>query len=131
VKLLVDSDWIIDGIAGIPDAVRAIEQERAQGIAVSTAALGEVYEGAFILTDPTTALTDFRSFLAGFTVLDLTEPIAEAFARERAALRKQGNRIPDMDLLIAATTIVHGLVLMTRNERHFARIPGLRLYRPV
>jgi len=92
--------------------------------------LGEVYEDAFILTDPRAALREFRNFLTGFTVLDMTEPIAEEFAQNRALLRGQGTLIPDMDLLIASTALVHDLTLMTRNERHFRRVSGLRLYRP-
>jgi predicted nucleic acid-binding protein len=35
----------------------------------------------------------------------------------------------DADLFIAATTLVHGSLLVTGNTRHFARIGGLRLER--
>jgi predicted nucleic acid-binding protein len=38
--------------------------------------------------------------------------------------------IPDLDCLIAATAVHHHLILLTRNRRHFARIPDLRLYEP-
>lgn len=38
-----------------------------------------------------------------------------------------GNLIPDLDLLIASTALEHALVLLTRNRRHFQRIPQLRL----
>ena len=54
----------------------------------------------------------------------------EQFARIRARLRRQGQLIPDLDLLIAATAVTHGLTLVTRNRRHFERIPELALYRP-
>jgi len=49
------------------------------------------------------------------------------FARVRSLLRRQGNLIPDLDLLIAATALEHELVLLTRNRRHFERISQLRL----
>jgi tRNA(fMet)-specific endonuclease VapC len=52
----------------------------------------------------------------------------EVFARTRADLRRSGQLIADLDLLIAATALHHDLTLLTRNVRHFARIPGLRLY---
>jgi predicted nucleic acid-binding protein len=45
----------------------------------------------------------------------------------RAALRQQGLLIPDMDLLIAATALEHDLTLVTRNQRHFVRLPGLQM----
>lgn len=52
----------------------------------------------------------------------------EIFARTRSALRRAGTRIPDMDLLIAATAIHHDVTLLTRNVRHFTRITQLKLY---
>jgi predicted nucleic acid-binding protein len=36
--------------------------------------------------------------------------------------------IPDTDLLIAATALAENLTLVTRNVRHFNRIPELKLY---
>lgn len=33
--------------------------------------------------------------------------------------------IDDMDVLIAATALSHSLALLTNNEKHFERIPGL------
>ncbi|MFN8592295.1 MAG: hypothetical protein U0031_12620 [Thermomicrobiales bacterium] len=56
-------------------------------------------------------------------------PIMDDVANTRAAPRSGGHLIPDMDLLIAATAIQHDLTLVTRNRRHFARAPRLRLYR--
>ena len=62
--------------------------------------------------------------------MPLTDPIAERFARLRAALRQHGQLIPDMDLLIAATALDADLALVTRNVRHFERIAELKLYQP-
>ncbi|MDP9367331.1 MAG: type II toxin-antitoxin system VapC family toxin [Chloroflexota bacterium] len=89
-----------------------------------------MFEGAYVLADPQAGLAAYRRLLAGCTVLDVTEPVAETFAKVRFALLKQGNLIPDMDLLIAATALTFDLTLLTRNRRHFARVPGLRLYQP-
>jgi tRNA(fMet)-specific endonuclease VapC len=36
-------------------------------------------------------------------------------------------RIPTMDLRIAATALASGAILVTRNSRHFAKVPGLVL----
>ena len=54
----------------------------------------------------------------------------EIFARIRAALRRRGQMISDFDILIASTALQYELTLLTRNTRHFARIPNLRLYLP-
>jgi len=130
VRYLVDSDWLIDATAGRLSAVRTLDHLSDDGLAVSIIAVAEVYEGAFGLSDPDAALAYFREFLSSYTMLPLTDPIIERFARARAALRQQGQMIPDMDLLIAATAIYHDLTLLTRNIRHFEHIPSLRLYHP-
>ena len=129
-RYLVDTDWIIDALADVPSAVEPLDRLSADGLAVSIISFGELFEGAYGFPNPEVHLAAFRRFLSGFTLLDLTDPIMEVFARTRADLRRQGNLIPDLDLLIAAAALHHDLTLMTRNLRHFARIANLRLYQP-
>ena len=38
----------------------------------------------------------------------------------------KGQQIEDNDIYIAAIAIVNGCVLVTDNEKHFSRIPGLQ-----
>ena len=90
----------------------------------------EVFEGAFGLPDTEAQLASYRQFFDQFETLPLTGPILELFAGVRSELRRVGNLIPDMDLLIAATALHHDVTLVTRNLRHFSRIAGLRTYRP-
>ena len=45
----------------------------------------------------------------------------------RWELEKQGLRIGDMDMFIAATAIEEDLVLVTGNVKHFSRFPGLKI----
>jgi predicted nucleic acid-binding protein len=100
------------------------------GLAVSIIAVGEVYEGAHSSLDPQAELARYRRYFAGFTTLGLSEPVMVTFSAVRASLRRQGLLIPDLDLLIAATAITHDLTLLTRNARHFQRIPDLKRYQP-
>ena len=44
----------------------------------------------------------------------------------RAALEKRGERLDDMDILIAATAVQESITLLTENKKHFARIPHLK-----
>jgi tRNA(fMet)-specific endonuclease VapC len=127
-RYLVDTDWLIDALIGIPEAVAILEDLTPDGLGISIVSVGEIYEGAFRSSDPEARLARYRAFLSPLPVLPLTDPIMERFARTRAALRQRGELIPDLDLLIAATAMEHDLTLLTRNRRHFARIPGLRLY---
>jgi tRNA(fMet)-specific endonuclease VapC len=51
--------------------------------------------------------------------------VARQYAATWAELSRSGQLIDIHDLMIAATALVHGFAILTRNLRHFARIPGL------
>lgn len=125
---LVDADWLIDAMVGRALAQETLERLSDQGVAVSIIAVAEVYEGAFNTADPQATLSGMREFLGDFAILPVSDPVVERFAQTRATLRQQGQMIPDMDLLIASTALAADLTLITRNLRHFTRIPGLQLY---
>ena len=54
----------------------------------------------------------------------------ERYAETRALMRRRGDLIPDVDLLIGATALDHNLTVLTYNVRHLQRVPGLRVYQP-
>ncbi len=126
---LVDSDLVADWLQGKAPAVQLLSSLGNQGLAISLISYGEIYEGVYYARDPKTSEEIFLQFLEGIRVLPLNEPVMRIFARVRGDLRRQGQLIADMDLLIAATAITHDLTLITGNTRHFTRIPGLSLYK--
>ena len=127
-RYLVDADWLIDAMVGRAIAQETLARLSDEGVAVSIIAVAEVYEGAFTASDPRRTLVGMREFLGDFAIMPITDRVVEQFAQTRALLRRQGRLIPDMDLLIASTALVADLTLITRNLRHFTRIPGLQLY---
>jgi tRNA(fMet)-specific endonuclease VapC len=68
-----------------------------------------------------------QDVLARIRVLALTEADACRAGELLAALAGRGTPIGIEDVLIAATALGSGLVVVTRNVRHFGRIPGLRV----
>jgi tRNA(fMet)-specific endonuclease VapC len=130
VTYLIDTDWLIDVYGGRVAPARTLDELQPQGLAVSIVSYGEMLEGAFGYLDTSARLADVYGLLSRFETLPLSEPIMEIFGRNRSAMRRAGNRIPDLDLLIDATAVHHGLIVLTRNARHFTRIPGLQLYQP-
>lgn len=61
---------------------------------------------------------------------DRTLPISNVFyeyARQKANVRRIGRPVGEFDLLIGATSIVHGLTLVTRNTKDFEHLNGIRL----
>ncbi len=68
-----------------------------------------------------------RLFLSRFPLILPDPAIAWRASRLSRTLRASGSVIGDHDLWIAATALDRGLSLVTRNPRHFARIPELYL----
>lgn len=57
----------------------------------------------------------------------MTTEILDRAAAVYGELHRAGRLIPDADLIIGVTALVHGLEMVTSNVRHFTRIPGLQV----
>jgi tRNA(fMet)-specific endonuclease VapC len=55
------------------------------------------------------------------------ESFAIHYGRLLARLRKSGTSIDTMDLLIGTAAVIDGAPLITRNTRHFSKLPGLQV----
>jgi tRNA(fMet)-specific endonuclease VapC len=86
---------------------------------------GELFHGAARSAYPASNHRLVTDFLTTLTVLDLDLVAAQRFGALKAELEGAGRRLADLDLLIAATTLAHGAILVTGNRRHYGRIPGL------
>jgi len=60
-------------------------------------------------------------------VLPFDEAAAKIYGPLRARLEREGRRLADADLMIAATVLSRDLTLVTGNVRHFGRVPGLHV----
>ena len=125
---LIDSDWTADNLKGRQDATALVNRLAPDGTAIRVVTHAEIYEGIFCGSDPTAHEASFRAFLRIAELLQITRLVARRFARGRGSLRQQGLLIPQADLFIAATALHHDLSLVTRNRRHYDRIPNLTLY---
>jgi tRNA(fMet)-specific endonuclease VapC len=67
----------------------------------------------------------FLEFATYSTILPLTERSAMIPADIYADLRKQGQSIDDIDILIAGIAMANDLIVVTHNQRHFGRIEEL------
>lgn len=65
--------------------------------------------------------------LAAVSVLPYDERAANRFGRLKAELERTGDTPGDLDLQIASIALDRGAPLLTHNQRHFRRVPGLAL----
>lgn len=68
-------------------------------------------------------LTGLFEFYQEFEIIAFDESVARCFED----LRAQRLRLGTMDLKIAATALVNNALLLSANQRDFARVPGLRV----
>jgi tRNA(fMet)-specific endonuclease VapC len=78
-------------------------------------------------TVPPKRLQGLREMLDDVRVLAVTAEVAEKYGEVQAELLDAGEPAPGMDLMIAATALVHDLTLVTHNTQDFVDVPGLRL----
>ena len=124
--MVADSDVLIDFLVGrAPAANRiALELDRGQ-LRTTVITRFELLAGAKTARQ----LKLVGELLAALPCLPLDEPGAEAAAEIRRALERDRVGIGMADSLIAGIVVAHHGVLLTRNRRHFERVPGLPLGR--
>lgn len=66
------------------------------------------------------------AFLDKFPSLPFDDAAAHWYATVRAELHRSGGLIGGNDLMIAAIALAADVTVVTRNEREFSRVPGLR-----
>jgi len=69
----------------------------------------------------------WERFIAPFFLLPCSQDVCWEYGRTYRFLRDNGLQIGSNDLWIAATGLAHGMPVVTRNERHYRRVPGLRV----
>jgi tRNA(fMet)-specific endonuclease VapC len=72
-------------------------------------------------------LARFEHFCLAHRILPFTHHAAVLAADLWADLKRRGQLIGEIDLLIAATALNEGLAVATHNVAHFSRIPGLTI----
>lgn len=107
VKLLLDTNIVIDYLNGNEKARQFIEREPKPAISIIT------YMETLIGADETTREAT-RAFLKGFEIIQINEEIAEAAIDIRASRRL---KLPDAIILASAQSI--GATLVTRNTKDF------------
>lgn len=76
---------------------------------------------------PSRRLKGIEWLLREVAMLPVDDEEADAFAGLRAEQLDTGRLTPSTDLWIAATSIAHGLTLVTHNTRDYEQVPGLTL----
>lgn len=121
--IVADTDVLIDFLTGKGEAgaVERLLEKRA--IATTVISRFELLSGA----KSRKQVERLRQLLEVLPSLVLDDAAADSASGIRQALEKTGSPIGMADSLIAGIVISNGASLLTRNRRHFERVPGIRL----
>ena len=122
--IIADTDVLIDYLAGRREAVDAVSRALLQEQLQTTSLNGfELLAGARNNKERKIIL----ALLESIPVLPLDFNAADKAAEISQHLERSGIKIGMGDCLIAGIVLARGGTLLTRNVRHFERVPGLRL----
>ena len=126
-KYLIDSDILIYFLKGKQEVVQRLSKIPINELYISRINYTELIYGAYNSTKVNQNLKVIEPFLDSFEVLEFTKTSSLIFAKEKARLKKSGNIIADMDLMIASIAIENDCTLISNNIKHFDRIQNLKL----
>jgi tRNA(fMet)-specific endonuclease VapC len=126
-KYLLDTNIVIYVIKRRPPEILQTFNLHASRMAISVVTLAELLHGAEKSSQPATNLAVMEDFCSRLEVLPYGNKAAQHYGAIRAALERTGQPIGVNDLHIAGHARSEGLVLVTNNEKEFARVPGLQI----
>ena len=125
-KYMLDTNIVIYTMKNKPVSVREMFKKHHGRMCISSITYMELVYGAERSSNPERNLTILEGFVARMDVLPLDDSAAANAGQIRAELARLGMLIGPYDQLIAGHARSQGLVLVTNNEKEFARVPGLR-----
>jgi tRNA(fMet)-specific endonuclease VapC len=125
VSVILDTDHCIAILRGKLDVSEHIEPTTS--LYVTAITVSELVYGAYKSDRASAYLAQVDLLLDSVTILPFDEQSTRRCGELRDALRRMGSPIAEPDLQIASIALHHALPLVSHNQRHFARVPGLEL----
>jgi len=117
VALIRKDQAAIDGLTA--------EAERGGTVSTTVVNLCELYSGAYGSKNPQKELAKVQDLVSNLGILELDAGAAKRYGElvNDATLKRA--TIGDFDLIIASIALERGEKLVTRDVKHFGRVPGL------
>lgn len=127
-KYLLDTSVCSQPIKRQPSAavLRRWDGLEADSVVTSQVCLAEIEWGLHKLGSERLWIGYRQDILPSVRALAVDGEVWSVWSVIKARQDALGQRVEDLDLMIAATALRHRLILATLNVRHFSRIEGLR-----
>jgi len=126
-QVWLDTSVLVAYLKGRGPSVPAVEKAAKECACYVTAIT--VYELLFGIAHAKKEIGE-QTLLSTMVVLPLDDAAARRAAALHAELIKRNQDIGVKDVLMAAVCLEHALPILTTNEQHFSRVPGLEVITP-
>ena len=126
-KYILDSDILIYFLKGEKDIIEKVISLPKDEMYITIINYTELLYGIYNSNKINQNREKILPFLDNFKILQFDTSSSEIFAKLKAKLKKQGNIIADMDLMIASIAISNKAALFTNNLKHFKKIEDLEI----
>jgi|AntRauTorckE5430_2_1112549.scaffolds.fasta_scaffold04346_3 tRNA(fMet)-specific endonuclease VapC len=123
-KYLIDTDILIDILKGKYGLDGKLNQVRLSNCYISEITLAELHFGLSNSSERLKHQSEPTLAAEYFKVVPITD-VLELYGQEKARLKRQGDLLPDFDILIAVTAVHYGYILVTGNTKHHQRIENI------
>lgn len=118
--MILDTTFVIDLLKGEKAAVKLAAELEEAPVSTTSITVFEIFQGA-----KDSELAPIRKFFAQMTVLPLGHDEAERGGLIQKQLKTTGKTIDPEDCMIASIALEHKKKIVTRNGKHFEKIPGI------
>jgi tRNA(fMet)-specific endonuclease VapC len=124
----LDTSLLVDLIRHDPEAMRTLEAMEQEGLPLATTSVNilELYRGAFLSASSQENIREIEAIIQALIELPVTDETYRIFGALAAELQGNGRPIGYFSEVIAAITLAGDGEIVTR-DRHFTRVPGLRV----
>lgn len=127
--LVLDTNAVSETLKKLPDSnfIRTLKSYPAGQLYITSITVMELRYGAMRALHKKDFLKKVENIISRYSILSFGEREAYIAGDLLARLADQGELIEVEDLMIAAITLSHQFTVITRNEKHFRRIPHLKV----
>jgi tRNA(fMet)-specific endonuclease VapC len=120
---IADTDVLVDFLRGIGEAERIRIELQTGRLYTTTITAFELWAGA----GSHQQIAAVETLLGALSILPLDVSSARRAGEIQRNLARKGENIGMADSLISGICLEHEATLLTRNRKHYERVPGLRL----
>jgi len=126
-KYVLDADTCLAFLAGHPNVVARLLPLQDSDLATTFITMAELYFSVYSSNRLNENIKKVTEFAGKISILNGDEQTAEIAGRIKSDLRKAGNAIDEVSLLVGCMALRHNLILVSNSLRRYENIRGLQM----